>query len=819
MLMCVRDCRFTLALATVCLAVVPTARTSAADPQLAPKDAVHFLRAHCYDCHQGSGAEANLDLSLLVEPPPADAPPSSRDPLATWIQAFDRVAAGEMPPADAERPAAGELKRFLATTERWIQDRQRRQAAAEGRVRGRRLNNLQLERTLQDLLGVDIPLAKDFSDEPRTGGFTTVADGQAMSHFQLEQHLAAVDAALEEAFRRASQPADETSKLLMPRDLARVREFSRTREPEMREGLAIVWSSRLEFYGRIPATTAPEDGWYRFRVTASALKPPADGGVWCTVRSGRCVSSAPLLTPIGIFEADSAAQEWTFETWLEKGHMIEIRPRDNTLAVAKFAGGQVGTGEGESQDVSGVALHQIEMQRIHRFAGQAEIREILFGDLPVREQRTELPKQRRRDDRYTYSIEVLSDHPKADAAQQMVTFASRAFRRPVELEEIAGYVHEVEASLDQGKPLDESLLGGYRSLLCSPRFLYFQETPGRLDDYAIASRLSYLLWQSMPDRELLSLAAKGKLNDPEVLIQQSRRMLDHWRGGDFIERFADQWLDLRDIDFTEPDPRQHRDFDLIVQQSMLEETHTFLHQMLAENRSVKELIDSDYTYLNSRLARYYGIQGVEGDVVRKVNLSDSDRRGGVLTQGSILKITANGTTTSPVLRGVWIAERLLGDHIPPPPQNVPAIEPDIRGATSIREMLEKHRSDDSCAVCHVRIDPPGFALENYDPAGRWRDSYGRADKKGRENKIDASYQLADGRKFEDIDEFRELVISEPQKIAACVAAKFVTYGTGAAPRFSDRGEIKEMVEAAEQDDYGLRTILERVVVSEMFLNK
>ena len=205
---------------------------------------------------------------------------------------------------------------------------------------------------------------------------------------------------------------------------------------------------------------------------------------------------------------------------------------------------------------------------------------------------------------------------------------------------------------------------------------------------------------------------------------------------------------------------------------------------------------------------------LRGDDVHLVKLNDADRRGGVLTHGAILKITANGTTTSPVLRGLWIGERLLGEHIPPPPQNVPAIEPDIRGTTSIREMLEKHRSNDSCASCHLKIDPPGFALENYDPAGRWRDRYGKS-----KSKIDASYALSDGRKFDDIEEFRELVLANPEQIARCVVEKLVTYGTGAPVRFADRDEIDRMVEAAKQDGYGLRSLVEAVVTSKIFLSK
>ncbi len=790
-----------LAMGCVCL-------SAAAADNLAnvPAGAAKFLQANCCDCHQGDHAEAGLDLTEFVEPANTSVTSSNRDPLATWVRCIDRVAAGEMPPPDAAELSAREVNQFVTTASTWIGSHETALAAELGRVQGRRLTNLQLERTLQDLLGIDIPLARDFSDEPRSVGFNTVADGQAMSHFQLEQHLAAVDRALGEAFRRVSQQDDESIVELSPRRIARQRQNSRTREPEIRDGLAVVWSGRLIFYGRIPATTADEPGWFRFNVTASALKPPADHGVWCTVTRGRCISSSPLLVPVSEFEATEIPQTWTFETWLDAEEMIEIRPNDLTLGQAKFAGGQVGTGEGEDQDVPGVAMHEITLQRVHHGPTRDVIQQILFGDLKVN--RNGLAK-----------LDVIAADAKPAATKLMTAFATRAFRRPVTETEIEPYLRSVFSSLDHDMPLALALRDGYRSLLLSPRFLYFQESAGQLDDYSIASRLSYLLCNSMPDDSLLQVAAARQLTDRKVIAAETSRLLASPRGQDFVKLFADQWLDLRDIDFTEPDPRQFRDFDRIVQESMLDETVAFLDNMLVENRSVTELIGSDYTFLNSRLARYYGIGGVEGDAMRLVKLDPSSRRGGVITQGAILKITANGTTTSPVLRGVWVGERLLGEHVPPPPQNVPAIEPDIRGAVSIREMLAKHRDHDECAVCHVKIDPPGFALENYDPAGKWRDRYGEGGKRAKPIEIDASYQLSDGREFDDVDEFRRLIVANPQPIAACVAEKLVTYATGAPPRFSDRDEIQRIVEKSADSDFGFRTILQQVVQSPVFLTK
>ncbi|NQV24648.1 MAG: DUF1592 domain-containing protein, partial [Rhodopirellula sp.] len=388
-------------------------------------------------------------------------------------------------------------------------------------------------------------------------------------------------------------------------------------------------------------------------------------------------------------------------------------------------------------------------------------------------------------------------------------------------DEVSPYIEMVLADLDAGVPLLDALRGGYRAVLCSPRFLYFHETSGPLDDYAVAARLSYFLWNTMPDAQLLKQAEAGNLTKPWAVQQQVERMLADERGKQFVRDFAAEWLDLSLIDFTEPDPRMFRDFDIVVQQSMLDETHQFLQTMVDENLSVGTLIDSDFTFLNSRLARFYKIEGVWGDELQRVPLKSEHHRGGMLTHGSILKVTANGTTTSPVIRGLWVSERLLGVHVPPPPQNVPAIEPDIRGAKSIREMLAKHRAEDSCASCHTKIDPPGFALENFNPAGQWRNTYyaEKQNKKFRPKPIDASYDMPDGRHFEDLESFQKLVLAKPEVLASNVAEKLITYGTGTPVTFADRYAVDQIVEKCAESDYGFRSLLAAVASHRVFMTK
>jgi hypothetical protein len=306
-----------------------------------------------------------------------------------------------------------------------------------------------------------------------------------------------------------------------------------------------------------------------------------------------------------------------------------------------------------------------------------------------------------------------------------------------------------------------------------------------------------------------------------VIRAQVERMLSDERGRRFVEDFAAQWLDLSEIDFTEPDRKLYRGFDLIVQQSMLDETHAFLQAMLDDDLSVSHVIDSDFTFLNERLATHYGIDGIEGEELRKVSLKSDDPRGGLLTQGAILKVTANGTNTSPVLRGVWVSERLLGEHVPPPPENVPAVEPDIRGAKTIREQLDLHKKDVSCASCHTTIDPPGFALENFDPVGQWRTNYVRRED-GRLRKgaaVDASYELPSGEDFKDIIGFQRITARRQEQLARNVASQLITYGTGAAVSFADRDELDGVVQAAAASDYGFRSILHAVIQSRLFRSK
>jgi len=801
---------FLLAAATPCAAGPREAAAAGAEPAshppVEPPQAVRsFLDGRCVACHEGPEAEGGLDVAALRFDP------EKPDGDARWARIIERVESGEMPPAEAENLRDADRRSFVAAAGSWLDEAIRRRDETFGRVRARRLSPREVERSLHALLGIDIPLADLIPVEGRPGGFTTVAQRQTMSHHHLERHLEVVDAALDEAFRRSLAPPDAFSKEFDARGVARTDPTVRCREPEMLDGKAVVWSSGVIYHGRVPATTAPASGWYRFRLTASALNPPETGGVWTTVHVGPCVSSAPLLSFVTAFEALPEAREIEFEAWVPRRQLLEIRPGDVTLKRGSFADGQVGAGEGTPQQVPGIAIERLSMTRFHR-GSDDEVRRLLFGDV----------RFERKDDG------GFRSRPKAaaDDAERLVRgFARRAFRRPVEPADLDGIVSLARGVLAAGGSFDAALRAGYRAILCSPRFLHLTESPGRLDDHAVAARLSYFLTGGPPDAELAALADSGSLVDPATLVTQADRLLGIG-GGDrtaarrFVADFAAEWLDLDQIDFTEPDRKLFRDFDAIVQHSMLDETHAFLEEMLREDRSVSWIAAADVTYLDSRLARFYGIPEVAGDELRRVSLPAGTHRGGVLSQGAILKVTANGNTTSPVVRGSWVSERLFGLPAHPPPSGVPAIEPDIRGAKTIREQLAQHRADPACASCHKAFDPRGFALENFDPSGKWRTQYiavvdGKPTK-GR--KIDAADVLADGRAFSGFDEFRGLAAGEPDVLAEALAGHLLVYGTGATLSYADRRAVKEIA-AAARAGHGMRSIVHAVVSHPTFLSK
>ncbi len=434
-------------------------------------------------------------------------------------------------------------------------------------------------------------------------------------------------------------------------------------------------------------------------------------------------------------------------------------------------------------------------------------------------------------------VDVESANPAQDSERLLRSFLKRVYRRPAPESDVTLFLDLIKNRLAAGESFASAMLTGYTAVLSSPEFLFVDAKPGRLDDPALATRLALFLWNSEPDAVLRGLAEKGELGRPAVLKAQVERMLNDSRSQRFVDSFLDYWLEIRRIEETTPSTTLYNDYyldDSLVEAS-LAETRLFFAELVARNLPARNVVDSDFTYLNSRLASHYGIPGVTGYAMQRVSLPKTSVRGGVMTHASVLKVTANGTTTSPVLRGKWIMERVIGFDMPLPPAAVPAVEPDIRGAVTIRQQLDKHRADESCAMCHRKIDPPGFALENFDVMGGYRDRY-RAESKlvtpelgiGKNGwpfafhyaqPVDPSGQMTDGRAFKDVRDFKKLLLADESQIARNIARQLSVYATGSRVRFSDREKIDQIVQASASSQFGVRTLVHELVQSDLFRSK
>ncbi len=409
---------------------------------------------------------------------------------------------------------------------------------------------------------------------------------------------------------------------------------------------------------------------------------------------------------------------------------------------------------------------------------------------------------------------------KTNAKEVLRLFASRAFRRPVQQDELARLMELVELRTAAGADYVASFDLPLQAILASPHFLFrieFDEAPDAkdqlraLNDFEFATRLSYFLWSSMPDEELTRLAREGRLQQAEVVQSQVRRMLADDKSQAFVENFAGQWLELRTLAKVAPDPVKYPEFDESLRLAMRRETELFFSALMEHDRSVLDLIDADYTFVNERLARHYGLEMVKGDEFREVKLTDA-RRGGVLTHASVLTLTSNPTRTSPVKRGKWILENLLGSPPPPPPPGVEELseEGDAELLGSLRERMEQHRENPSCAVCHRKMDALGFGFENFDGIGSWRDQDGRFT-------IDASGELPGDLGFNGPQQLRQLLkTSQKPQFTRCLAEKMLTYALGRGLESYDRCAVDDIVENLQQNDYRFSALVLGIVNSEPF---
>lgn len=788
----------------------------------APPDAHRaFFDAHCTKCHSGDKPKGDWRIDDLG----ADlANKSSRE---RWQSVLEKLESGEMPPESKPRPPEKEVR---ALTE-WITAQVAERRAAEGRVVLRRLNRAEYANTVRDLLGVEVDLTDLLPLDTSTSGFDNSAEALHTSSYLMRSYLDAADRVLDEAIANEPQPW-----ILKRRfDLKEEKSVKPTGSVyrHIDDGVAIfaTWESaniRVTLFN----FRSHVRGKYRFRISGYGFQSegkPVNFRV--TAGTLKEVTEEHLIDYFAVPADKPTVIEFTEQ--LEPNNHIRILAEGLPAlppAVQKV-GADKYTGPGlviQWVDVEGPMLESWPPPGHQRIFGNLKQAVVPRADDPKR-------------------LEVVSQQPLADAERILQDFARRAFRRAVTAEDIKPFLARVKTKLEQKYSFEQAVRVGLRGILVSPDFLFLREKagapkgsvaskdtppnskPAPLDDFALASRLSYFLWSSMPDEPLLKLAEEHKLREPGVLREQVERMLGDARAKAFTENFTGQWLSLRAIDSTTPDRTLYPEYDDILKTAMIKETALFFDEVLKNDLSLTNFVSSDFTFLNARLAKHYGIPGVEGTEMRKVALPPDSHRGGVLTMGSVMKVTANGTTTSPVLRGAWVLERILGTPPPKPPADVEAIEPDIRGATTIRAQLAKHRENGACASCHSKIDPPGFALESFDVIGGWRDHY-RATGEPREINgrkvrswpgpaVDPSDVLPDGRRFGGIDEYKKLLLDDKDQLAHALTEKLLTYSTGAAPTRADDPQIENIVRQIRGNHYGFKSLIHEIVQSPMFQSK
>ena len=768
-----------------------------------------FLTRYCLLCHQGDQPEGDLNLDRLADDFGDEAARQQ------WLRVAERVKAGEMPPNGEPRPVEAEAFEVCEWITGQLQTADSARRGAQGRVVLRRLNRTEYENTICDLLGVRVNLNEQLPQDGSADGFDNAGAALHTSSFLMERYLEAADIALNEAIANRPKPPPLISKRSSIKDSHPIRSTTENVYRFLDDGEVVCFCSSLWHTVSLSGFYPPDGGKYRFRICASGYQSQGKPVTFRVTIGGKQLAGKNGL--IGYFDAPpDQPKVIEFVQYMEPRTTISILPYG--LASAQTVK-QVGA---ETWDGPGLAVQWIEVEGPLHESWPPESHRRIFGDLEQRP--APLYNQSTR-------VEVVSKEPLADAHRILRSFTRRAFRRTVADNDVAPYVNIVKAKLADNYTFEQAIRAALKGVLLSPEFLFLREPPGTLDDFALASRLSYFLWSTMPDDALFTLAEQQRLSRADTLHEQVERMLNHPQAAAFTENFVGQWLGLRDIDFTEPSHILYPEFDHMLKVSMIQETELFFAQLLKEDQSLTNFVDCDFTMLNGRLARHYGIPSVDGWEFQKTTLPSESHRGGVLTMASVLKVTANGTTTSPVVRGAWVLDRILGTPPSPPPSDVPAIDPDIRGATTIREQLAKHRSVPACASCHTTIDPPGFALESFDCIGGWRDNYrvtgsgktviidGRRMSYLEGQPVDPSDVMHDGARFENIDQFKQLLLRDKDQLARALTVKLLTYATGAAPTTADRPQVEAIVEKIRGQNYGFRSLVHEVVQSEVFRTK
>jgi mono/diheme cytochrome c family protein len=735
-----------------------------------PEPARALFTNYCTSCHGDKGRpKGGFNLVELMKKPDGDAA------LERWERLREMVAAGEMPPAKQPKPAGANVDQLLE----WL-DAKLTKAACEAPRKAtlivRRLNRAEYDNTIRDLIGIDFHAADDFPSDDVGYGFDNIGDVLTLPPLLMEKYLAAAETIADRAI-----VAD--SRLEIPVRHIEVENLPKDAGGEKYDETARILASEGAIKARFNAASDPSDYLLRARVWGEQagtepvkLELRVDGKAVHTVEV-KATEDAPAV--------------------IEK--QLRLRPGRREISVAFINDYFDAENADEKQRDRNLIVDWLEIKG-PLGAGRA------------------LPESHKR------IFSVPTPAPNADwrpAARQILErFANRAYRRPLKPVELDRLLKLVETAIHEKERFERGIQIAVEAILVSPHFLFRFEGPPPpgsdpiLRQYAIASRLAYFLWSTMPDEPLFDLAAKGRLDDSAVLEEQVKRMLKDQRAGALIENFVNQWLTLRNLRIVNPDPKTFPNFNDALRGAMLRETELFAEYILREDRNLLEFIDADYTFLNERLAKHYGIDGVEGDQFRRVDLSKGSPRGGLLTQASLLTVTSNPTRTSPVKRGKWILEQILGTPPPPPPPDVPLLS-EAKSAVlsgSLRQRMEQHRADPNCATCHQRMDPIGFGFENFNAIGAWRDKDG-------DFAIDPSGVLPSGQTFQGPAELKSVLKQRRKEFLRCLTEKLLTYALGRGTELRDRCLADQILEAVERDGFRSSRLLVTIVQSDEFRMK
>ena len=767
-------CPLPTLLATLLTLAAPAAGGArAADPPHAAADAAFkgkvapLLAKYCLNCHGGAKPKGDLDLSKHGDTA------SVLAARKTWESVLEAVESGDMPPKGKPRPDQSESAAVVA----WLQSQLTSVDCAAigdpGRVTLRRLNRAEYNNTVKDLTDVDLRPADDFPSDDVGYGFDNIGDVLSIPPILFERYMAAA-----ESIAGSAIVLDEP-------DRGKLVAFKAAELPETDGSSKHPHGRILTSTGAIPVPfDAPADGDYFL-----AVKAYGDQAGGEPVKMEIRVDGKAVRT-FSVTQTEKEPGRFEVRTPLEAGK--------RTIAVAFLNDFYNPDAPDPDARDRNLIVERVEVQG------------------PAETEVKNLPKSHR-----TIVGQRKPGQPDDDFARAIFErFATRAFRRPATTDEVDRLMAIYGLARKEGEKFERGIQLGVQATLTSPYFLFKVEYDRRskdgksmpITDFELATRLSYFLWSSMPDDTLLDLARAGKLKDDAVLEEQARRMIKSRKSRALVENFAGQWLQLRNLKTVQPDPKLFPDFDESLRAAMLKETEEYFATVMKEDRSILDFIDSDYAVLNARMARFYKIKGFRPgrqDVSVKVTLTDG-RRGGVLTQASVLTVTSNATRTSPVKRGKFVLEQFLGTPPPPPPPDVPELKDSgVDLKASLRKRMEQHRADPNCATCHAKMDPLGFGLENFDAIGAWREKDGEAD-------IDPSGVLPSGQTFAGPKELKAILKARSGEFTRCLAEKMMTYALGRGLDYYDRCAVDKIAALVEKDEYKFSRLMVEIVKSDAF---